>query len=64
AAAPTALGPLAIPLGLLSFIMSLLCFALPLSLIRLWMHRWSIARAIQDQIYPGGQRFDLGYLGY
>ena len=64
AAAPTAVGPLAIPLGLLSFIMSLLCFALPLSLIRLWMHRWSIARAIQDQIYPGGQRFDLGYLGY
>lgn len=64
AAAPTTVGPLAIPLGLLSFVMSLLCFALPLSLIRLWMHRWSIARAIQDQIYPGGQRFDLGYLGY
>lgn len=64
AAAPTAVGPLAIPFAFLSFISSLLCFALPLSLIRLWMHRWSIARAIQDETYPGGQRFDLGYLGY
>jgi len=64
AAAPTAVGPLAIPLGLLSFVMSLLCFALPLSLIRLWMHRWSIARAIGEQRYPGGQRFGLGYLIY
>lgn len=58
------MGPLEIPLAFLSFISSLLCFALPLSLIRLWMHRWSIARAIQDETYPGGQRFDLGYLGY
>ncbi|MFM9063304.1 MAG: hypothetical protein ACKOOI_09735 [Pirellula sp.] len=64
AAAPTAVGPLAIPFAFLSFISSLLCFALPLSLIRLWMHRWIIARAIQDETYPGGQRFDLGYLGY
>jgi len=61
---PTDVGPWDILLVMFSFGMGLLCFALPLSLIRLWMHRWSIARAIQDQTYPGGQRFDLGYLGY
>jgi len=61
---PTDVGPWDILLVMFSFGMGLLCFALPLSLIRLWMHRWSIARAIGEQRYPGGQRFGLGYLIY
>ena len=35
---------------------------LPLSLIRLAIHRHRIAQAIDQQAYPGGQRFGLGYL--
>ena len=59
---PPDMGPFAIVLALISYGITLLFFALPLSLIRLWIHRSNIARAIQEGTYPGGQRFGLGYL--
>ena len=37
---------------------------IPLSLLRLGLHRRSIAKAILMQTYPGGQRFGLWYLFY
>lgn len=37
---------------------------IPLSLLRLGLHRRSIAKAILMQSYPGGQRFGLWYLFY
>jgi hypothetical protein len=44
----------AVVVAMMVFGMTLLFFALPLSLVRLWIHRSNIARAIQDGRYPGG----------
>lgn len=41
-----------------------LCCAIPFALIRLALHRWNIRRAIETETYPGGQRFEFGYLIY
>jgi len=61
---PYAFGPFSVLLALFSWGFGLLFVALPLSMIRLWLHRRNIARAIQEQTYPGGQRFDFWYLVY
>jgi hypothetical protein len=59
---PPDIGPFAIVLAFIAYGITLLFFALPLSLVRLRIHRSNIARAIQAGTYPGGQRFGLGYL--
>ena len=41
---------------------SFLILFLPLCLVRLGLHRYSISKAIEAQTYPGGQRFGFGYL--
>jgi hypothetical protein len=35
---------------------------IPFALIRLGVHRWNIAKAIENGRYPGTQRFGLWYL--
>ena len=40
---------------------SFLILFLPLCLIRLGLHRYSISKAIEAQTYPGGQRFGFVY---
>lgn len=43
---------------------TLMFFAVPLCLIRLWIHRHNIANAIERQSYPGKDEFDFMYLLY
>ena len=50
--------------GLTEFAGWALMVLIPLSLLRLGLHRRSIAKAILMQTYPGGQRFGLWYLFY
>jgi hypothetical protein len=50
--------------GLTEFAGWALMVLIPLSLLRLGLHRRSIAKAILMQSYPGGQRFGLWYLFY
>ena len=61
---PYAIVPFSVLLALFGWCSSLLFVSLPLSMMRLWLHRRNIARAIQEQTYPGGQRFDFWYLVY
>lgn len=61
---PYAIFPFSVLFALFGWCSSLLFVALPLSMMRLWLHRRNIARAIQEQTYPGGQRFDFWYLVY
>ena len=49
---------------LIAWFSVLLFFAVPFSLMRLRMHRQSIARAIEQQTYPGRVEFDFMYLVY
>ena len=55
--APSFVGPSFALIILLVWFSSCLIFLLPMSLIRLGLHRKNIARAIEQRTYPGGQRF-------
>lgn len=62
--APSFVGPSFALIILLVWFSSCLIFLLPMSLIRLGLHRKNIARAIQQRTYPGGQRFGFAYLAW
>ena len=55
-------GPALSVILLMVWFSSFLILFLPLCLIRLGLHRYSISKAIEAQTYPGGQRFGFVYL--
>lgn len=55
-------GPALSVILLMVWFSSFLILFLPLCLVRLGLHRYSISKAIEAQTYPGGQRFGFVYL--